>query len=466
MAPSVAIIGAGFSGASLAINLHNLASRQLRIRLIECREQFGRGLAYSTQDSILRLNGPAGFLSAIEDAPDHFVDWLKSSPESRPFLRHDQPVAEQFVPRYLYGSYMEGLLDTLSRPSPSGAIVERIRSQALDLDHHDDRIRILLSSGEAVSADWIVLATGYPPPKNYFPEISHSRHVYNVWDWGMLREIPQDARILILGTGQTMIDVVVMITSRGHKGIIYAVSRRGLIAHPHAPINREYTLKPDELPSTLNALVKYVRREVSRFSKDSGDWRAVMNAFLPVNRLLWASLSLKERKRFFEHLAPYWYIHRTRMPSDVSEKIRGLRRSGQLQVIAGRVCSASQEGKTISVSVKRRSADAPSTINLHVDRVVNCTGPAMDFKSSEDPFIQNLIRRGIIQADPTGVGLNVTDDGAVIPKDGRVSNRIFALGPPCQGQLLESTVIREIRKQSLSLANIISSYMKLTEALS
>ena len=75
--PRIAIIGAGFSGSLLAVQLLKRALPNGRIYLIEKNAQFGGGLAYSTGNANHLLNVRASRMSAFVDEPDHFTNWLQ-----------------------------------------------------------------------------------------------------------------------------------------------------------------------------------------------------------------------------------------------------------------------------------------------------------------------------------------------------------------------------------------------------
>lgn len=72
-ATRVAIVGAGFSGTMLALNL--LEQADVEVLLIERdRRRMGAGVAYSSSESAHLLNVRAGNMSAFADKPDDFCN--------------------------------------------------------------------------------------------------------------------------------------------------------------------------------------------------------------------------------------------------------------------------------------------------------------------------------------------------------------------------------------------------------
>ena len=68
----IAIIGAGFCGSMVAVNLLRKATEKIEIALIERSGSFARGLAYGTTDRSHLLNVPAGKMGAFPDDHEHF----------------------------------------------------------------------------------------------------------------------------------------------------------------------------------------------------------------------------------------------------------------------------------------------------------------------------------------------------------------------------------------------------------
>ena len=111
--PSIAIVGAGFSGTLLALHLLRRCPPTVRVALIERNSAFGRGQAYSSGNPNHLLNVPAGRMSAFSDRPGDFLEWLQQQAGPDASL----PSAKCFVPRRRFGAYVRNLLaEEMKRP--------------------------------------------------------------------------------------------------------------------------------------------------------------------------------------------------------------------------------------------------------------------------------------------------------------------------------------------------------------
>lgn len=94
----VLIIGGGFSGTILAYR-----APTLKIALLDKASLPGRGVAYGANYKCHLLNLPADMMSAFSEEPEHFLGWARAN--YQPSLK-----ARSFLPRAVYGRYMESLL--------------------------------------------------------------------------------------------------------------------------------------------------------------------------------------------------------------------------------------------------------------------------------------------------------------------------------------------------------------------
>jgi hydroxyacylglutathione hydrolase len=90
--------------------------------------------------------------------------------------------------------------------------------------------------------------------------------------------------------------------------------------------------------------------------------------------------------------------------------------------------------------------------SFYADRVINCTGPSMNYRRVPSTLLRNILKRGLVTSGPLGTGFHCSRDGAVIDSDGHASEIIFNLGPGRLGDLLESIAVPEIRQQAVELA--------------
>ena len=439
--PSVAIVGAGFSGSLLAVHLVRQARAPLRVILVERRGRPGRGVAYGTRHSSHLLNVRTAGMSAFPEDPDHFVRWSRESgglPDSAP---------TDFLPRQLYGRYVESLLaEAGSRPGP--AALEVVRDEVVDLRETPGSVRLTFTGGRTVDVQRAALALGNLPGRGPLHELGDARYVEDPWAKSAFDDLPADAPVLILGTGLTMVDLLLALEDRGHRGRVHAVSRRGLLPTAHAPgrATPPVAIRPESVPPRIAAWLRFLRRRAA----DHPDWRPVLDGIRPHASAIWRGLPSAERERFLRHARPYWEVHRHRLAPPVAALLERTLREGRLLVHAARVQPGPPNPRGVEVRLLPRGGGP--AVGLTVARIFNATGPEGDLTRLEDPLVRSLIEHGTIRPDAHRLGLDATSDGAVIDRDGGASRVLFALGPLLRGILWECTAVPEVRVQARDLA--------------
>src|ERR1700733_10361967 len=142
---SIAIVGAGCSGALAALHLLR-SQRPVRIHLIEPRSIAGTGLAYSTNCLQHLLNVPSRCMSVSPAAPQDFVEWLKHDSGS--------PVdPDAFAPRASFGRYVSDRLETARCEARPHSVLVRHPAGVLDIDRCEECAVLQLSDGSRVEAD-------------------------------------------------------------------------------------------------------------------------------------------------------------------------------------------------------------------------------------------------------------------------------------------------------------------------
>ena len=148
----IAVVGAGFSGTLLAVNLLRHGARVVLVEREEGR--LARGLAFGTRRPEHLLNVRASNMSAFPDDRDHFLRWMGFSGANQ---------ANRFVPRLAYGQYLrEQLMETLALV---GRRAEVRDGEAVGADFDKGGVTLRLADGEAIRCQALVLALGNFPPR-------------------------------------------------------------------------------------------------------------------------------------------------------------------------------------------------------------------------------------------------------------------------------------------------------------
>ncbi|MGY2875749.1 putative NAD(P)/FAD-binding protein YdhS [Marmoricola sp. URHA0025 HA25] len=450
--PHVVIIGAGASGTLAAIHLVRESGRRavgVDITLLDPADHWGRGTAFGTVDDQHLLNVPAAGMSALPEDPSHFVQWRGGE-------------AYEFAPRRDYGRYLEELLTTSLAGSLVNTTVHHVRARATGIRQATSGVRVSADNGEELSADAVVLGCGLPAAGSSWAPRSVRDSAFFVddpWAPGALDVVRRDrtgpADVLVVGTGLTMVDVVLSLTGERNPGdrVIHAVSRSARLPKVHAP-----ELRPAVIPDistwghTLDELRCATRDHLAAVALTTGDWRPGMDGIRFQVTALWDRLSEQDRLEFLSHDAGEWNVLRHRLPPSSAGRLDELRLQERLAVHAAEVLDA----QPLPLGGLRVGLSDGSSRD--VGWVVNCTGPQTDVRVLGDPLIDDLLRprAGSALATPATAGMGVrTENGRLVDTDGSSRAPIWALGALRRGELWESTAVPEIRTQALAVATSV-----------
>jgi uncharacterized NAD(P)/FAD-binding protein YdhS len=456
---TIAIIGAGFCGSMLAMHwLRCPPLRPLRLLLINRSGAMARGVAYGTRTLDHLLNVPAGRMSAVEADADDFYRYAHE--------RDPRYTRASFVPRRIYGDYLEARLTEAIEQAPDGVVFRSVVGTALAISPPDGErpAAIRMENGQVIHADRIVLSNGnemrgdppvLPAHRGFYDS---SRYVRDPWRPGALRDIERDAPILLVGSGLTMVDVVLGLRARGHTALIHAVSRHGLLPQAHRELDTPPTYD-GRLAARMLAradvrhYTRAVREAVADAAQAGHDWRDVIGSIREATPSLWQYLPADQRRRFLRHVRPYWDVHRHRCAPLPAAQLQADFERGGLVLVAGRVTGYTMLKDGVSVAVRRRGANEPQP--FEVAAVVNCTGPAPDFGDRQGSLLGTLRADGLLMRDGIGMGFAVSDEGAIVDGHGAPSTWLYYVGPLLQARDWEATAVPELRRHVKRLADTL-----------
>jgi uncharacterized NAD(P)/FAD-binding protein YdhS len=455
MAERIAIVGGGAAGALVAIHLlrEHRDGGALEIDLIDRGGSFGAGVAYGTEDPLHLLNVPAVRMGAIAGHPEHFHEWLGE--------RGEAAAEEAFLPRGLYATYLRDLLARGEREATDARLRRRqdeVTAVTMQTGPGAPVLDLELASGERIEADRVVLALGPlegADPVTVPADLKESGvWISDPWAPGALEPARRARSVLIVGSGLSMVDVALTLGEAERGPRVRAVSRHGLVPRRHrrglTNIRRFHV--PTE-SGTIEPMLAAFFAQVSRVSQQGDDWRDVIDSMRSVTPRLWKALTLAEKERFLADYQRFWDVHRFRMAPEVADRFEALIAARRLEFGAASIVSL--ESRAGGARLFLRTPGAHELDVVEVDRVIDCSGAGYDLRREATPLLAGLLASGRARPDELGLGLDVSEDGALLDREGLPSDLLLAVGSLRKGVEWEAIGITEIRDHAAAAARRI-----------
>ena len=442
----MAIVGGGFSGTMLSAQL---ARRGIASVLIEKAGRAGEGTAYSTRDPAHLLNVRTGEMSAWPDAADDFSNWLSARGLA----------AGGFAQRLRFGEYLREIL----AGAVSSGMVTLVEGEAVSATRDGPSTSsgqawtVTLRDGRTFPAGDLALALGNQPPASLSVgrgAIDPALLCDDPWsDEGraqVARVAHSHAPVVVIGTGLTMVDMVLTLAEAGHDGKVTALSRRGLDPRGHSLLPAP-ALNGRKAPTGVMPLWRWLRGRIAK----GDDWRARIDSLRPRSAELWQALSDDEKRRFMRHARPWWDVHRHRIAPDVAGLLDTRKAVAKLEVIAGRIRGAEGDSSQVTLTIGTRDG---ATIEREAGLVVNCTGPLGAVAQTQDPLLRQLLDDGLATPDPLGIGIASDARDAAV-----AAERLWVLGPLGKARQWEIIAVPDIRGQAEAVAQAIGAMQNPTK---
>lgn len=445
----VAVVGAGLSGSLTVINLLRASTKALRVAMFEKEaKRAGRGVAYSNSFDYQPLNVTVEGMTLYADQPLHFYDWLKAN--KRDALPHDFSPSS-FVSRRWFGSYLSHELEQTIASHPQHNVTF-VNEEITSAEKTSNGLVLQTVSQRAFRCNALVLAVGNFQPATIPSEdlnyVYHPHYEPNPWRDGLVDSIGVNDKVLFVGSGLTMIDLLINLKLNGHVGKAFVLSRNGKLPSLHKPYAKsKVEWDESDFHQGVLHLLKTVRAKIK---SSNGDWRNVIDSMREHTPAIWKNFSTDDKKMFFRRLRSFWDAHRHRVPAASHALVNEYFESEQAKLLAGKIQRIVQHNGGFIVTYLPKTSTKPFSFFVH--RLINCTGPESNYKNLNQPLVRDLLYKGYVQQDPTSLGLLTDNDGRLIDSHHKTHPDIFTLGPVRKGMEWESTALREIRLQAAALA--------------
>lgn len=422
----ILIIGGGASGTLLAIELIRRIKSPLDLDIAEPRLSLGQGVAYATLDKRHLLNVVASKMSAKHEDPAHFTKWGKFTPE-------------EFVPRALYGRYLNEILQESLLCAGKLIYFRHLNSLVQDFTVNDSDVTVVFGSHQIEKYDFVVLAVGHgsiqiPQALRNIPESPSI--VLDVWEE---RDYGLHHIILSVGTGLTFIDQALTALNNSQNTTVIGISRSGNLPMEHEMIRAPSIDPPLNAIDSPGKLMNHLLAAGDR-------WRETQDGLRSITQEVWERFSRDEKLNWMEKYSREWNRHRFRMSPENHTRIKQYESQGRLRLIATELELIQNIRGSIIVTLKNGET-------FKVDQILNCCGNALE---SDQSLIKTLLDKNALLRGPLGMGLSSDLKAFSLRKpDGSCHKNVFALGPILVGELFEPVGIPEIRSQAVRLATML-----------
>ncbi|MFD3745025.1 FAD/NAD(P)-binding protein [Nocardia sp. NPDC058633] len=224
----IAVIGAGVAAVGLLDALAGTDATPGTITVFEGSAALWRGRAYQRDVPAVRVNAPPALMSVRADDRGHFQQWLARRPEAVRYL--DTGLGQPIVPRALYGQYLE---------QTARASIDRLRRDGWQITvvndwvtglAQDQPVVLRTAAGTTHPVDRVVLCVGSGRPRDQYDLLGAPGYFTEPYPLAhTLTEVRPDARVAVIGSGLTAVDIAVALTTHGHRGPITLLSRTGVL---------------------------------------------------------------------------------------------------------------------------------------------------------------------------------------------------------------------------------------------
>lgn len=420
----IAIIGMGIAGISALREWTKQQAKDpaIEITLFGDKKTFGRGMPYQKDDPILIMNQPAELATIVPERKDDFVDWLKNT-------QGEENPRYGYYPRPLFGQYLYERMDVWRKQSHAKVVKEKVKKIEY-LPNQQFRVQ---SASMTKDFDVVHLGIGIAPYSDYYGLIEHPHFIVNPFPVReKLAAIPKDARVGVLGTGLTSIDILRYFAERrpdiqlsffSHSGR-FKTARGETISYEYQYFTEENIKQAKAKNNGFIPLTTYFdwfKKEAAYQGVHvSKDWfnqsfgskegvrkdleypheiGVVQTLILGMDRFLteiWMALTDADKAKFFDDYQKKWDKIRSSFPVESGEILVALWDANKINVFAD-VKDVVQKEEAFEFILENEAAQS-------VDYIVNAAGSEKEvsFQTKRMPLLSQMLNERILQAEQFG----------------------------------------------------------------
>ena len=434
------IVGSGFASFCLAAHLLREHPERASDITIIGPEPFGYGAAYGCTHPDFRLNVRARIMRIFPDRTEDFRKWAETEIED--IAAHNPQGV--FYRRKDFARYLSALRHQLSGFDR----LNQISDEVISADRTDNVWQLELATGQRLTARYLVLATGNPPPRwpcEIIGDTPKDRLVENPWSGQWLNKIAKTDKVAFIGGGLTAMDGIYSLARQGHIGQIEVVLPHGILPPKQTDWQAEPPIIwPDNI-TTASQFFRFMKHALGTRDWIQASWQSRFEALRIHINSVWQQLEDTEQNRLMRHVGHWWQLARFRSAPQNFDAAETLRATGQLSLVKGRVRQIKKQDSQLCLILQ----DGREYL---ADRAVNCTGPAPDRLAGQ------MLADGLAAPDRTGKSLRIAPCLSVMDNAHDPQNNLFAIGAmtaSCLGDVIGAgSVAKQAEELAAKLAKI------------
>ncbi|MDE1549106.1 FAD/NAD(P)-binding protein [Jeotgalibaca caeni] len=448
----IAIIGMGVAGVSV---LQAIAERKAyegnEVVLYDTPQTFGTGLPYQPDTSVLLLNQAAETMSMNSNDSDEFARWVERE-------KGVQRAGSEHVPRAWFGQYMrEHLARAMELVEPT-VVKERVIQMQVE---NDGRLEVKTAS-QADTFDIVHLCTGHLPYKDPYQLIGHPHYIHHPYPaQEKLKEIPNGARVGIIGSGLSAIDMMRFFDHHRKNIQLHFVSETGTFSTlrgEEPKISLQYVTKErleEEKQGGFVPLTKILewfklecsekkvdwKRLVKQFGqgtkeqlenqlldeRDLGIFQAILHEMDSILPDFWLALTEMDKQTFMSRYQTLFETFRSPLPRSTTAELIAHWQKGEIRVHSGM--------KSVTTSATGFSVSFEAEEEVEVDYLLNATGQMKEVAIStyQDDLINHGLNTRLFQPEAFGGIQVIWPDSTVVSQRYGVIANLYAHGQLIHG---------------------------------
>ncbi len=449
----IAIVGLGATGVSLLSQIqdevYKLKNIKLKIALFNPSDSFASGKAFGDADLIHKVNTPPGMLAVSPGKTDRFEQWLFSNFNS----------CEIWPSRLKYSNFIRQTYHEIIHAKKIS--VTEYKQCVIDISNNNYGYTLTDDTGKTVDSRRIVMCLGALSADS-FPEFRDLPGFINHFS----QFVPESKEsIIVAGSGLTAIDSFRYSYNKSNRNI-FLYSRSGYMPtcisekNIYVPeylnwqniktgsvgsidilsvflklLRKEFALigASGEFKAAMNLLhsgrhTEYFHFLLNRAVKSNLPWQDVLVSTRPYMHKLWIAMSLIQRQKFLRVYGALWAAWRHPVPQEVFSELVEASAVGRLQF-----------HRAISHPFYRDNRFIVQTTSgtLASSNFWDGTGGNLTLKLMQQPLLENMLRRGLIESHPCG-GININATTYQCRVKGNNISGLYNIGPLNKGCLFST----------------------------